>query len=195
MYGLGGTCPTPGVACASSELKACMASAGIANRGRSSAPVPAVNWVTLGSLWPWCTSPGQWLSWPKGDGVKCNRSEGPRRESRSDINETHPFITCRSSWYSPIAMIYEGPSLFLSTYLVVTSIECATLRRFLEREKSFFLSPALTFASKVPVPTVPLYVAFLPRYVRLHTCHSSCAPALGPRSDQISTKCDPLLID
>ena len=75
MYGLGGTCPTPGVACASSELKACMASAGIANRGRSSAPVPAVNWVTLGSLWPWCTSPGQWLSWPKGDGVKCSRSE------------------------------------------------------------------------------------------------------------------------
>ena len=74
---------------------------------------------------PWCTSPGQWLSWPKGDGVKCNRSEGPRRESRSEINETHPFITCRSfegrPWYSPIAMIYEGPSLFLSTYFVVTS--------------------------------------------------------------------------
>ena len=123
MYGLGGTCPTPGVACASSELKACMASAGIANRGRSSAPVPAVNWVTLGSLWPWCTSPGQWLSWPKGDGVKCSRSEGPRRESRSEINETHPFITCRSfegrPWYSPIAMIYEGPSLFLSTYFSI----------------------------------------------------------------------------
>ena len=53
----------------------------------------------LGSLWdhfapgvphqgPWCTSPGQWLSWPKGDGVKCSRSERPRRESRNEINET-----------------------------------------------------------------------------------------------------------
>ena len=32
---------------------------GIANRGRSSAPVPAVlTGVTLGSLCPWCTSPG-----------------------------------------------------------------------------------------------------------------------------------------
>ena len=37
------TCPTPGVACASSELKACMTSTEIANRERSSAPVPAVN--------------------------------------------------------------------------------------------------------------------------------------------------------
>ena len=98
MYGLGGTCPTPGVACASSELKACMASAGIANRGRSSAPVPAVNWVTLGSLWPWCTSPGQWLSWPKGDGVKCSRSERPRRESRNEINETHAAEFIPSPW-------------------------------------------------------------------------------------------------
>ena len=61
----------------------------------------------LGSLWdhfapgvphqgPWCTSPGQWLSWPKGDGVKCSRSEGPRRESRSEINHPHSFIACRS---------------------------------------------------------------------------------------------------
>ena len=45
MYGLGGTCPTPGVAEASSELKTGLASTGIANRGRSLAPVPAKLYV------------------------------------------------------------------------------------------------------------------------------------------------------
>ena len=113
MYGLGGTCPTPGVACASSELKACMASAGIANRGRSSAPVPAVNWVTLGSLWPWCTSPGQWLSWPKGDGVKCSRSERPRRESRNEIN---PERIC---WLAVIHKLHPHSQCLIQTLLGV----------------------------------------------------------------------------
>ena len=76
---------------ASSELKACLAS-GESRIGGGLQPLYLL--FLLGSLWdhiapgvphqgPWCTSPGQWLSWPKGDGVKCSRSEGPRRESRS----------------------------------------------------------------------------------------------------------------
>ena len=75
----------------SSELKACLAS-GESRIGGGLQPLYLL--FLLGSLWdhfapgvphqgPWCTSPGQWLSWPKGDGVKCSRSEGPRRESRS----------------------------------------------------------------------------------------------------------------
>ena len=39
------TCPTPGLAEASSELKTGLASTGIANRGRSLAPVPAKLYV------------------------------------------------------------------------------------------------------------------------------------------------------
>ena len=140
--GLGGncesksTCPTPGVTRDSpcllrAESKSCHDG----NQEVWGGLQPLYLLFLLGSLWdhfapgvphqgPWCTSPGQWLSWPKGDGVKCSRSEGPRRESRSEINETHHFITCRSfegrPWYSPIAMIRR-------TVIVLVHILCRNI--------------------------------------------------------------------